>query len=32
VRGGEVPAVAAAVRILAAYDSEADEDRGEPVN
>jgi len=32
VLGGEVPAVAAADRILAAYDSEADEDRGEPVN
>ena len=32
VLGGELPAVAAADRILAAYDSEADEDRGEPVN
>jgi LAO/AO transport system kinase len=32
VLGGELPAVAAADRILAAYDSEADEGRGEPVN
>ena len=29
---GELPAVAAADRILAAYDSEADADRGDPVN
>ncbi len=32
VLGGELPAVAAADRIVAAYDGEADGDTGEPVN